>query len=103
MGRGPVTALDILGAIAQAPCPRAATALVAATFAVLIDSALRSRDYRALLSSRSFAGAVKLLSTFALVFLQVAALFYLITLLPGALRAIVLIFSAFIVIIQLSY
>lgn len=95
--------MSLLSAITHAPCPRAMTALVAATLAVLIDSALRPRDYRALLNSRSFAGIMKLLSTFTLVFLQVAALFYLITLLPGALRVILLIFSAFIIIIQLSY
>jgi glucan phosphoethanolaminetransferase (alkaline phosphatase superfamily) len=103
MGRGPVTAPDIPGAIAQAPCPRAVTALVVATLAVLIDSALRSREYRALLNSRSFAGTMKLLSTFTLVFLQVVALFYLFTLLPGPVQAVVLLFSAFIIIIQLSY
>ncbi len=103
MGRGPVTALAIPGALAQTPCPRAVTALIVATLAVLIDSALRSRDYRALLNSHSFAGTMKVLSTFALVFLQVVALIYLFTLLPGVLRAIVLIFSAFIIIIQLSY
>lgn len=103
MGRGPVTALDIPGALAQAPYPRAVTALVVATLAVLIDSALRFRDYRVLLNSRSFAGTMKLLSTFTLVFLQVVALIYLFTLLPGVLRAIILIFSAFIIIIQLSY
>jgi glucan phosphoethanolaminetransferase (alkaline phosphatase superfamily) len=46
---------------------------------------------------------MKLLRTFTLVFLQVMALFYLITLLPGPLRTFALIFSAFIIIIQLSY
>jgi glucan phosphoethanolaminetransferase (alkaline phosphatase superfamily) len=95
--------MHILSAITQAPYPRAMTALVAATLALLIDLILRFRDYRALLNSLSVAGTMKFLGTFMLVFLQVVALFYLITLLPGPLRAVVLLFFAFIVVIQLSY
>ena len=91
------------GVIHQAPCPRALTALVAAALAVLIDLILRFRDYRALLPSLTVAGIMKFLGAFTLVFLQVVALFYLITLLPGPLRAVVLLFSVFIVIVQFSY
>jgi glucan phosphoethanolaminetransferase (alkaline phosphatase superfamily) len=95
--------MHLLSVITQAPYPRAMTALIAATLAVLIDPILRFRDYRALLNSLSFAGIMKFSGTFTLVFLQVVALFYLITLLPGPLRAVVLLFSAFVVVIQLSY
>ena len=95
--------MHLLNAITQAPYPRAMTALVAATLALLIDLILRFRDYRALLNSLSVADIIKFLGTFMLVFLQVVALFYLITLLPGPLRAFVLLFSAFVVVVQLSY
>ena len=98
-----MTAMHLLNAITQAPYPRAMTALVAATLALLIDLILRFRDYRALLNSLSVADIIKFLGTFMLVFLQVVALFYLITLLPGPLRAFVLLFSAFVVVVQLSY
>ena len=93
-------AMHLQSVITQAPCPRAMTALMAATLAVLIDPILRFRDYRALLNSFSFAGIMKFSGTFTLVFLQVVALFYLITLLPGPLRAVVLLFSAFVVVIN---
>jgi glucan phosphoethanolaminetransferase (alkaline phosphatase superfamily) len=96
-------AMHLQSVITQMPCPRAMTALMAATLAVLIDSILRFRDYRAPLNSFSFAGIMKFLGAFTLVFLQVVALFYLITLLPAPLRAVVLLFSAFLVVIQLSY
>jgi glucan phosphoethanolaminetransferase (alkaline phosphatase superfamily) len=96
-------AMHLQSVITQAPGPRAMTALMAATLAVLIDSILRFRDYRAPLNSLSFAGIMKFLGAFTLVFLQVVALFYLITLLPVPLRAVVLLFSAFLVVIQLSY
>jgi glucan phosphoethanolaminetransferase (alkaline phosphatase superfamily) len=79
------------------------TALVAATLALLIDLILRFRDYSFLVNSRSFVGIMKASGTFALVFLQVVALFYLITLLPIPFRVVVLLFSAFIVVVQLSY
>ena len=95
--------MSFLSAMTQVSWPRAVTALFSATLAVLIDLIFRFSDYRNLLNSLSFAGTMKLLSTFTLVFLQVVALFYLITLLPGPLRAIVLIFFVFIIIIQLSY
>jgi len=68
--------------------------------AVLFDAIVKFRQYRTLLR---VAGILKFLGTFTLVFLQVVALFYLITLLPGPLRAIVLLFSAFISIVQLSF
>ena len=48
--------MHLLSAITQAPYPRAMTALVAATLALLIDLILRFRDYRALLNSLSVAG-----------------------------------------------
>jgi glucan phosphoethanolaminetransferase (alkaline phosphatase superfamily) len=79
------------------------TALIAATLALLIDLICRSRAYRDLLNSFSIVGIMKFMGTLVLVFLQVVALFYLITLLPGPLRAVVLLFSAFVVIVQLSY
>ena len=79
------------------------TALVAVTLAVIIDLIFRFRDYREFLHSLSVAGLIKLLGTITLAFLQVVALFYLITLLPGPVRAVVLLFSAFITLIQLSY
>jgi len=93
----------LFSAITQVPYPRAMNALLAATLAILIDPVLRSRDYRGLLNSRSVAGIVKFLVAFTLAFLQVVALFYLITLLPGPLRALFLLFSAFLVVVQLSY
>jgi glucan phosphoethanolaminetransferase (alkaline phosphatase superfamily) len=79
------------------------TALVAATLAVLPDLIFRFRDYRELLHLLSHIGIMKFLGTFTLVFLQVVALFYLIALIPGYLRAVILLFSGFVVIIQLSY
>ena len=93
----------LFSAITQVPYPRAMNALLAATLALLIDPVLRSRDYRAQLNSLSVTGIMRFLGAFTLVFLQVVALFYLITLLPGPLRAIFLLFSAFIVVVQLSY
>ncbi len=103
MGREPVIAMSLFGVIHQAPYPRALTAMVAAALAVLIDSILRFRDYRVSLHSLPVAGIMKFLGAFMLVFLQVVALFYLIALLPGPLRAVVLLFSIFIVIVQFSY
>ena len=93
----------LLSAITQAPYPRATTALVAATFAVLVDLIFRFRDYRDLLHSLPVLGYMKFSGMLTLVFLQVVALFYLITLLPGPLRAVVILLSAFVVIVQLSY
>jgi lipid A ethanolaminephosphotransferase len=103
MGRRQVTALYPLSAITQVPCSRAVTALAAAILSVLIDLFFRFRDYRDLANSFSVAGIMKFLGTLTLVFLQVVALFYLITLLPGLLCAAVLILSVFVIIIQLSY
>ena len=103
MGRGPVIAEHFLLAITQVTYPRALTALVAATLAVLMDLILRFRDYRALLRSLSVVGITKFLGALTLVFLQVVALFYLITLLPIPLRIVVLLPSIFVVILQCSY
>ncbi|WAC09182.1 MAG: sulfatase-like hydrolase/transferase [Thermodesulfobacteriota bacterium] len=93
----------LFSAITQVPYPRATTALVAATFAVLLDLIFRFRDYRDLLHSLPVLGYMKFSGILTLVSLQVVALFYLITLLPGSLRAVVILLSAFVVIIQLSY
>jgi glucan phosphoethanolaminetransferase (alkaline phosphatase superfamily) len=93
----------LLDAITQAPYPSAITALVAATLAVLIDLIFRFRDYRALLHSLPVVGTIKFWGTLTLVFLQMVALFYLITLLPGRLRAVVLLLFVFVVVIQFSY
>ena len=95
--------MSLLGTINQGPCPRAITAFIAAMLALLIDLVLRYRDYRGLLNSFSLAGIMKFLGTFTLVFLQVVALFYLVILLPGPLRAVTLLLSAFVVIVQFSY
>jgi glucan phosphoethanolaminetransferase (alkaline phosphatase superfamily) len=92
-----------LRAITQAIYPRAITALVAATLAVLIDPIFRFSDYRALLHLLPVAGAMKFSVALTLVFLQVFALFYLILLLPRALRAAVLLLSIFVVVVQFSY
>jgi lipid A ethanolaminephosphotransferase len=93
----------ILSPIVQAHYLSAMTVLVAATLAVIIDLVLRFRDYRKLVHLISVAGIMKFLGTITLVFLQVVALFYLITLLPGPVRLVVLLFSAFVILIQLSY
>jgi len=95
--------MSLLGALHQIPYPRATTALVAALLAVLVDSVMRFREYRALLHSRTVAGSLKFLGIFSLVFLQVTALFYLVTLLPWPLLVPVLLFAVFLVIVQLSY
>jgi len=98
-----VIAEYFLRAITQAPYPRALTALVAATLAVLIDLILRFRDYRALLHSLPVVGTSKFSGALTLVFLQVVALFYLITLLPRPLRTVALLPSVFVVALQFSY
>jgi glucan phosphoethanolaminetransferase (alkaline phosphatase superfamily) len=97
-------AASLLSGMNQTPYPRAMISLTAAAVAVLIDLIFRFGAYRDLLHSLSVSGGVmKFLGAFTLVFLQVAALFYIITLLPGPFRAVVLLFSVFIVIIQCSY
>ncbi len=98
-----MTAIYLQNAVTQSPCPLALTAFIAAALAVLIDLIFRFRDYRALLNSLSSYGVMKSLGAFMLVFLQVIALFYLILLLPAPLLAVALLFSGFIVIVQLSY
>jgi len=103
MGRGKVIALDIPGVITHAPYFRVMTALVTAIIAVFIDLVIRFSDYRNLMKSFSVVGIMTFLGTLTLVFLQVFALFYLIALLPGPLRAATLLLSVFFVIIQLSY
>ena len=60
-----------LRAITQAPYPRAITALVAATLAVLIDPIFRFSDYRALLHLLPVVGTMKFSGALTLVFLQV--------------------------------
>ena len=93
-----------LRAITQVvPYPCAMTALVAATLAVLIDLIFRFRDYRALLHSLPVVGTMKFSGALTLVFLQVIVLFYLIILLPRPLRAVALLLSVFVVVLQFSY
>jgi glucan phosphoethanolaminetransferase (alkaline phosphatase superfamily) len=103
MGRGPVIAKHSLRAITQSAYPRAISALVAATLAVLSDLILRFSDYRALLHVLPVGGAMKFSSALTLVFLQVVALFYLIIILPGILRTVALLLSVLVVIVQFSY
>jgi glucan phosphoethanolaminetransferase (alkaline phosphatase superfamily) len=103
MGRGQVIAECPLRAITQAPYPRAMTALVVATLAVLIDPIFRFGDYRVLLDSLSVVGTMKFSGALTLVFLQVVALFYLITLLPRPLRTVALLPAIFVVVLQSSY
>jgi lipid A ethanolaminephosphotransferase len=79
------------------------TALAAATLALLIDPIFRFSDYRALLHFLPIAGYIKFAGAFALVFLQVVALFYLILLLPRIPRAVALLLSVFLVVVQFSY
>jgi len=98
-----VIAGHFLHAITQASYPRALTALVAATLAVLMDLIFRFRDYRALLRSLPVVGVMKFSGALMLVFLQVVALFYLITLFPGPLRAVALLPSVFVAVLQCSY
>jgi len=95
--------MSLVSAISQAPCPRVSAALIAATLAVLVDLALRSRAYRTSGQVPPGTGVVKLWGAFTLVFGQLVALFYLTALLPGLLRVLVLLFFLFIIIIQCSY
>ncbi len=95
--------MSLFSIITGESCPRVATVLVASTLSVIVDAGLRYPNYRALPVSLSFTGIIKFLGTFSLVFLQLCALFYFITLLPAHLRAIALLFSVFLVIVQLSY
>jgi glucan phosphoethanolaminetransferase (alkaline phosphatase superfamily) len=103
MGGGQVTATDSLHTGTRATYPRAVTALVAATLAVLIDPVLRFSDYGALLQLLPVAGTMKFSVALTLVFLQVVALFYLILLLPRILRAAALLLFVFVVVVQFSY
>jgi hypothetical protein len=70
MGRGPVIAKHSLRAITQTTYPRAITASLAATLAVLIDLIFRFSDYRALLHLLPVVGTMKFSGTLMLVFLQ---------------------------------
>ena len=70
MGRRPVIAKCSLRAITQATYPRAITALLAATLAVLIDPIFRFSDYRALLHLLPVVGTMKSSGALMLVFLQ---------------------------------
>jgi len=92
-----------LRAITQTTYPRAITALLAATLAVLIDPILRFSDYQTLLHLLTVASTMKFSGAFTLVFLQVVAIFYLILLLPRILRTVALLLSVFIVVVQVSY
>jgi len=92
-----------LRTITQAPYPRAMTALVAATLAVLIDPIFRFSDYRDLLHLLPAVGTMKFLAALTLVFLQVVALFYLILLLPRFFRTAALLLSVFLIVVQFSY
>jgi len=92
-----------LRAITQAPYFRAMSALLAAALAVLIDPIFRFSDYRDLLHVLSVTGAMKFSGALTLVFLQVVALFYIILLLSRTLRAVALLLSVFVVVVQFSY
>ncbi|MGC2063119.1 MAG: sulfatase-like hydrolase/transferase [Thermodesulfovibrionales bacterium] len=98
-----MTVKQSLRAISRTTWPRALTALLAATLSVLIDFITRFSDYQALLQVLPVAGTMKFLVALALAFLQVFVLFYLILLLPGILRAVALLFSVLVVIVQFSY
>jgi len=102
MGRGQVISKRPLRAITQAPYPRAMTALVAATLAVLIDPIFRFSDYQSLLHLLPVLGAMKFSIALTLVFLQVVALFYLILLLPGILRTVALLLSVFVIVTAIN-
>ena len=90
-------------AITRATSFRTMTALLAATLAVFIDPVFRLSDYQALLHLLPVDGIMKLSGTLTLVFLQLIALFYLMLLLPRILRMVVLLISAFVVVVQFSY
>ncbi len=92
-----------LRAITQDPYPRATTALLAATLAVLIDLIFRFSEYQDLSHVLPVVGAMKFSGVLTLVFLQVVALFYLILLLPGSLRTVAILLSVFVVVAQFSY
>jgi glucan phosphoethanolaminetransferase (alkaline phosphatase superfamily) len=98
-----VIARDSLRPLTQGPYPRARIALVTAALAVLIDPLFRFSDYQALWPLFPAVGPLKFTAALSLVFLQVVALFYLLTLLPRALRAVALLFSVFVVVLQFSY
>ena len=98
-----MTAKYSLRGICQVPYPRAISALVAATLAVLIDPIFRFSDYRDLLHLLPVVGTMKFSGALTLVFLQVVALFYLVLLLPRVLRAGALLISVFVVVVQSSY
>jgi glucan phosphoethanolaminetransferase (alkaline phosphatase superfamily) len=95
--------MSLLSILQQASCPRATAALLAATLAVLVDPVLRFRAYRAPGLAPGVTGSVQRWGSFALVFSQLVALFYLLALLPGPLRALVLLFFVFLVVVQVAY
>jgi glucan phosphoethanolaminetransferase (alkaline phosphatase superfamily) len=95
--------MSLVSMVNQAPYPRAVAALMAAALGVLVDLVLRSRAYRTSGQVPPGTGLVTLASVYTLVFGQLVALFYLTTLLPGLLRAPVLLFFVFIIIVQSSY
>ena len=77
-----MTARDSLRAVTQTRYPRAVSALLLATLAVIIDLIVRSGAYRDLLLLLPAGGIMKLSAGLALAFLQGIAIFYLIILLP---------------------
>jgi glucan phosphoethanolaminetransferase (alkaline phosphatase superfamily) len=87
----------------QVPCPRAGAALLAATLAVLVDTCLRSRANRSAGEPATGTGSWQSRGGLVLVLLQLVALCYLITLLPVPLRALALLLSVFIILVQCSY
>jgi len=95
--------MSLLSTLSQAPCPRFVAVLIAAALAVLVDLVLRSRAYRTSGQVPPGTGLVQLAGACTLVFGQLVALFYLTALLPLLLRAPVLLFFLFLIIVQSSY
>ncbi len=91
------------GVITLSHYPRAIAAVLAAMLAVFVDLIIRSGAYRDLLRLLPAAGIMKFSAGLALAFLQVVALFYLITLLPRIIRTMAILFSVFVIVLQCSY
>jgi len=98
-----VTAKDPLRAVTHTHYPRAISALLAATLAVLIDIIVRSGAYRDLLLVLPAGNIIKFSAGLAPAFLQMVALFYLIVLLPGIFRPTAILFASFVIVVQCSY
>jgi glucan phosphoethanolaminetransferase (alkaline phosphatase superfamily) len=93
----------LVSALQQAPYPRATASLLAAALAFLVDLALRFRAYRTSGELAQGFGALRTCGVYTLVFLQIFALFYLVALLPGPVRALFLLFCFFLIMLQCSY